>query len=269
MRLPVPLRTALAMACAGALASAPLLAPVSASASAERAVAPRAAAAMPHITAKVTKRGINRQACFHAKADYEYLLHHLVELARRYECEVHAYVLMTNHFHLLLTPHLWRGASLMMKLLGQRYAQYINRTHRRSGTMWDGRFHSSLVEDARYVLACYRYIETNPVRAHMTMAASDYRWSSYHANGGGKVDSLVRPHAAYAALDLDPECRTRAYAQLCSQELPTKTIDEIRRAIKIGGAIGARRRKRGRPAKLNEKNGVRPHLFGVDQAGSG
>ena len=217
----------------------------------------------------VVQRGINRSDCFFDDSDYLAYLDYLRKFAARFGCSVHAYCLMTNHVHLLLTPHSKESCGLLMKNLSQHYVQRTNYRLKRTGTLWEGRFHSSLVLSDSYALACYRYIETNPVRAHMTMAASDYRWSSYHANGGGKVDSLVRPHAAYAALDLDPECRTRAYAQLCSQELPTKTIDEIRRAIKIGGAIGARRRKRGRPAKLNEKNGVRPPLFGVDQAGSG
>ena len=217
----------------------------------------------------VVQRGINRSDCFFDDSDYLAYLDYLRKFAARFGCSVHAYCLMTNHVHLLLTPHSKESCGLLMKNLSQHYVQRTNYRLKRTGTLWEGRFHSSLVLSDSYALACYRYIETNPVRAHMTMAASDYRWSSYHANGGGKVDSLVRPHAAYATPDLDPECRTRAYAQLCSQELPTKTIDEIRRAIKIGGAIGARRRKRGRPAKLNEKNGVRPHLFGVDQAGSG
>jgi putative transposase len=217
----------------------------------------------------VVQRGINRSDCFFDDSDYLAYLGYLRKFAARFGCSVHAYCLMTNHVHLLLTPHSKESCGLLMKNLSQHYVQRTNYRLKRSGTLWEGRFHSSLVLSDAYALACYRYIETNPVRARMTTTASEYRWSSYHANGDGKVDTLVRPHRAYAALELDPARTVRAYAELCAQPLPAETVDEIRRAIKIGGAIGARRRKRGRPAKLNEKNGVRPHLFGVDQSSSG
>ena len=217
----------------------------------------------------VVQRGINGSDCFFDDSDCLAYLDYLHKFARRFACSVHAYCLMTNHVHLLLTPHSKESCALLMKNLSQHYVQRTNYRLRRSGTLWEGRFHSSLVLSEAYALACYRYIETNPVRAHMTSTASEYRWSSYHANGGGTVDSLVRPHPAYAALDPDPGRRVRAYAELCAQRLPADTVEQIRKAIRIGGAIGARRRKRGRPAKLDEKNGVRPHLFGVDQSSSG
>jgi putative transposase len=217
----------------------------------------------------VVQRGINRSDCFFSDSDYLAYLHYLHKFAARFGCSVHAYCLMTNHVHLLLTPHSKESCGLLMKNLSQHYVQRTNYRLKRTGTLWEGRFHSSLVLSEAYALACYRYIETNPVRAHMTTTASEYRWSSYHANGGGKVDSLVRPHQAYAALEPDPGRRVRAYAELCAQLLPADTVEQIRKAIRIGGAIGARRRKRGRPAKLDEKNGVRPHLFGVDQSSSG
>jgi len=217
----------------------------------------------------VVQRGINRSDCFFGDTDYLAYLDYLRKFAARFGCSVHAYCLMTNHVHLLLTPHRKESCALLMKNLSQHYVQRTNYRLKRSGTLWEGRFHSSLVLSAAYALACYRYIEMNPVRACMTKTASEYRWSSYHANGGGQVDSLVHPHPAYAALESDPARRVRAYADLCAQQLPVETIDEIRRAIRIGGAIGAQRRTRGRPAKLDEKNGVRPHLFGVDQSSSG
>ena len=217
----------------------------------------------------VVQRGINRSDCFFGDSDCLAYLDYLHKFAGRFGCSVHAYCLMTNHVHLLLTPHSKESCALLMKNLSQHYVQRTNYRLKRSGTLWEGRFHSSLVLSEAYALACYRYIETNPVRAQMTSTASEYRWSSYHANGGGKVDSLVRPHPAYAALDPDPGRRVRAYAELCAQLLPADTVEQIRKAIRIGGAIGARRRKRGRPAKLDEKNGVRPHLFGVDQSSSG
>ena len=228
-----------------------------------------ARAVMVDFPLHVVQRGINRSDCFFGDSDYLAYLHYLRKFAERFGCSVHAYCLMTNHVHLLLTPHSKESCGLLMKNLSQHYVQRTNYRLKRSGTLWEGRFHSSLVLSERYALACYRYIETNPVRARMTMTASEYRWSSYHANGEGMVDSLIRPHPAYAALEADPARRVQAYAELCAQLLPAESVDEIRRAIRIGGAIGARRRQRGRPPKLDEKNGVRPHLFGVDQPSSG
>ncbi len=228
-----------------------------------------ARAVMVDFPLHVVQRGNNKNDCFFSDSDYLAYLDYLRRFAGRFGCSVHAYCLMTNHVHLLLTPHSKESCGLLMKNLSQHYVQRTNYRLKRSGTLWEGRFHSSLVLSDSYALACYRYIETNPVRARMTTTASEYRWSSYHANGGGMADSLVRPHPAYASLGSDPARSVRAYADLCAQQLPVETIDEIRRAIRSGGAIGARRRKRGRPAKLDEKNGVRPHLFGVDQSSSG
>lgn len=106
----------------------------------------------------IIQRGNNRAVCFHAEADYWRYLDDLTEQSRRFGCTVHAYVLMTNHVHLLLTPAKADGAGQMMKHLGQRYVQYVNRVYRRSGTLWEGRFRSCLTQSEDYVLACYRYI---------------------------------------------------------------------------------------------------------------
>ena len=115
----------------------------------------------------IIRRGNNRQACFFAEEDYFFFLDHLAKLTKRFHCSLHAYVLMTNHFHLLLSSDLPNGPSLLMKFLGQRYVQYVNRAYKRSGSLWEGRFRSSLVQTQHYVLGCYRYIEMNPVRANM------------------------------------------------------------------------------------------------------
>ena len=225
---------------------------------------PRAArAVIAHYPLHVVQRGINRSDCFFNESDYLTYLGYLRTFAERFGCSVHAYCLMTNHVHLLLTPHTATACGQLMKNLSQHYVQRTNYRLKRTGTLWEGRYYSSLVLSESYTLACYRYIETNPVRARMTTTAAEYLWSSHNANGEGTVDSLIRPHSAYSALGLDPYQRMRAYAELCAQALPEETIEEIRRAIRIGGAIGARRRKRGRPSKLDEKNGVRPHLFSV------
>ena len=139
----------------------------------------RARISMPGIPWHIIQRGNNRSACFYAEEDYRLYLDHLKEQADKYGCAVHAYVLMTNHVHLLLTPEKENSAALLMKNLGQRYVQYINRTYRRSGTLWEGRFRSCLTQTEDYVLACYRYIELNPVRANMVNHPRAYPWSSY------------------------------------------------------------------------------------------
>lgn len=195
---------------------------------------PRVAGLPVHII----QRGNNRQACFYAEADYRFFLRQLSELATRCWCEVHAYVLMTNHVHLLLTPSLPQGASLLMKLLGQRYVQYINRIYRRSGTLWDGRFRSSLVQDGRYVLACYRYIEMNPVRANMVKHPAEYPWSSYASNAAGQAMSWLTPHGEYLALGSDDEKRQAAYGGLFDGEVDPQLLRDIRVSAHAGYALG-------------------------------
>ena len=189
----------------------------------------------------IIQRGNNRQACFYAEADYQFFLHHLSELAKRFKCELHAYVLMTNHVHLLLTPYLVRGPSLLMKLLGQRYVQYINKTYRRSGTLWDGRFRSCLVQDSRYVLACYRYIERNPVRANMVNHPIEYPWSSYATNATGKSLPWLTPHGEYLGLASDGDKRQAAYRGLFESELDQQLLRAIRVSTHGGYAIGSSR----------------------------
>ena len=140
----------------------------------------------------VVQRGINRNACFFADTDYRTYLRYLAEFSTRFSCSVHAYCLMTNHVHLLLTPHTPDACARLMKNLGQCYVQGVNQRLRRTGTLWEGRFHSCLVTAERYVLACYRYIELNPVRAGMVAAPGEYRWSSYRANAEARPDALLR-----------------------------------------------------------------------------
>lgn len=127
----------------------------------------RARLSIPGIPWHIIQRGNNRTACFYADEDYRRYLDTLGEQAEKHGCQIHAYVLMTNHVHLLITPEREESAGLLMKHLGQRYVQYVNRTYRRSGTLWESRFRSCLAREEEYVLACYRYIELNPVRADM------------------------------------------------------------------------------------------------------
>jgi len=206
----------------------------------------------------IIKRGNNRQACFYADEDYQIFLHHLGELAARFKCEVHAYVLMTNHFHLLVTPYMGRGASLLMKLLGQRYVQYVNRTYKRCGTLWDGRFRSNVVQSARYVLACYRYIEMNPVRASMVQDPVDYPWSSHAANAEGKPVKWLTPHGEYLALGVAAETRFAAYRGLFATELDPGLVRAIRGAAHAGYAIGSQRFREEIAAALKERVARQP-----------
>ena len=189
----------------------------------------------------IIQRGNNRQPCFFTDEDHQFFLHHLGELARRFQCEPHAYVLMTNHMHLLLTSDLEEGASLLMKFLGQRYVQYVNRTYKRSGTLWEGRFRSSLVQSQHYVLACYRYIEMNPVRANMVKHPGDYPWSSYAANAEGKRHAWLTPHGEYLALGSTDRKRQQAYRNLFATQLDRELLREIRVSTHGGYALGDNR----------------------------
>ena len=201
----------------------------------------RARLSLPGIPWHIIQRGKNRSVCFHAEADYQFYLHYLKEFADRFGCAVHAYVLMTNHVHLLLTPAREDSAGLLMKHLGQRYVQYINRTYRRSGTLWEGRFRSCLTQSEDYVLACYRYIELNPVRAAMVMKPQDYRWSSYHANGLGRANALISPHEEYRRLGRSEGDRREAYRALCRAHVDEALVEEIRDATNGNYALGNKR----------------------------
>ena len=184
------------------------------------------------------QRGNNRSACFFAEDDYALYLRHLGELSRKFGCRVHAYVLMTNHVHLLLTPEGIDSASLTMKHLGQRYVQYVNRTYRRSGTLWEGRFRSCLCQSESYVLACYRYIELNPVRAGMCVHPRGYRWSSYRANAEAAHDPVVTADDEYRRLGTTTQARRAAYRRLFEEQLDPKVVEAIRESTRGNYALG-------------------------------
>lgn len=187
----------------------------------------------------VIQRGNNRQACFRSDADRERYLGWLKDYAEDCGCAVHAYVLMGNHVHLLLTPREAAGAARLMKSLGQRYVQDFNRRHGRSGTLWEGRFRSCIVQSERYLLTCARYIELNPVRAAMVARPADYRWSSHRANARGVPDGLIRPHALYLALGTTPQARCAAYRGLFRQAFEPAQLEDIRRATNANAVLGA------------------------------
>ena len=201
----------------------------------------RARLALPGVPVHLIQRGNNRGACFFADEDYALYLHHLSALAPKFGCHVHAYVLMTNHVHLLLTPKTATGASSLMKHLGQRYVQYVNRSYRRSGTLWEGRFRSCLAREESYVLACYRYIETNPIRAEMVKHPRQYKWSSYRVNAEGAASNLVTPHAHYRALGNTDDERQDAYKALFRTDVDEEILREIRDATNGNYALGSKR----------------------------
>jgi putative transposase len=178
----------------------------------------------------IIQRGNNRLPCFVTRNDYLAYLDMLRECAFDCGCAVHAYVLMTNHVHLLLSPDDDDGASLMMQRLGRRYVGYFNRRHGRTGTLWEGRFRSSLIEDERYLMICHRYIELNPVRARMVDAPSYYPWSSHAANAFGHDSALLTPHPGYTGLGIDSLTRQAVYRDMFNETLPDEVLDGVRQA---------------------------------------
>jgi putative transposase len=165
-------------------------------------------------TQHLIQRGNNRAPCFFADSDYPFYLAQLKDAADKHLCHVHAYVLMTNHIHLLTTPQQDHAVTGMMKQLSQNYTQYVNFKYQRSGSVWDGRYKASVIDSERYLLACYRYIELNPVRAKMVNKPSDYPWSSARCHGLGDVNDLITDHECYLALASTPEERQRNYRKL-------------------------------------------------------
>jgi len=186
----------------------------------------------------VVQRGNNRDACFFTDDDYAFYLEVLADACRRYRVRVHAYVLMTNHVHLLLTPQTVDGVSRVMQSIGRRYVQYVNKTYRRSGTLWESRHKASLVDAERYLLACCLYIELNPVAAGMVKHPGDYRWSSYLGSAWGERDDLISPHALYLALGEDASTRQLRYRELFANRLSRELVHEIRTALIFSMPLG-------------------------------
>lgn len=176
----------------------------------------------------IVQRGLDRQACFFKPADCHLYLELMQEAAKRYDCQIHAYVLMTNHVHLLVTPQQDSGISFMMQRLSQRYVRIINKSCRRTGTLWEGRYKAGLIDTESYLLTCMRYIELNPVRARMASHPAEHAWSSYRHNGQGTPDSAVTAHPLYLQLGHDQPSRCRAYRELFTSDIEPELLNEIR-----------------------------------------
>mgnify|MGYP002343975178 CR=1 FL=1 len=221
---------------------------------------------MPGCAQHIIQRGNNRNACFYSESDYKFYLHLLEVSSRKYEVSIHAFVLMTNHVHFLATPASEFGVSGMMQSIGRSYVQYINYTYERTGTLWEGRYKSTLVDSDYYCLIASRYIELNPVRARMVEHPAEYPWSSYQSNGLGKKIKLLTAHYLYEGLGTTKEERLKNYRGLYEGHIPEKTLEELRDATNKGWAVGsekfieevqlacgraARKRKRGGDRRSN------------------
>jgi len=191
----------------------------------------------------VIQRGNNRQVCFADEQDFTAYAGWLKGYSKKYQVDIHAWVLMTNHVHLLCTPRGQNAVSHMMQSLGRHYVRYFNFSYKRTGTLWEGRFKSCLVQEETYLIQLYRYIELNPVRAGMVEQPSDYVWSSYPINALGKVSELCTPHAVYLALGKDANERQASYRELFKHHVDGKLLEDIRLAVNKGMALGSERFK--------------------------
>lgn len=189
------------------------------------------------------QRGNNRQAIFHCDDDRRVYKAWLAEAAAANACGIHAYVLMTNHVHLLVTPDGEDSVPRMMQVLGRRYVRHINFCYRRSGTLWEGRYRAAPIESEAYFLACSRYIELNPVRARMVLRPLDYPWSSYRAQAHGKADPLLKEHALYRALGRNAAERQTSYRALFATPLGNEFVEALRAATNGGWVFGSERFK--------------------------
>jgi len=210
------------------------------------------------IAQHIVQRGNDRLPCFHDDEDRRRYLTALRQLAARYDCALHAYVLMTNHVHLLATPESAGAISRMMQTLGRLYVSDFNARHRRTGTLWEGRYRSCLVGGARYVLTCHRYIELNPVRAAMVAHPADFPWSSHAANAAGTLNPLLRPHPDYLTLGATREQRQSAYRALFADVLRQAQIDDIRTYLQQQRALGNDRFQAMVERKLGRCATIRP-----------
>jgi putative transposase len=193
---------------------------------------------LPDVPAHIVQRGNNRNACFFSDDDYLYYLEVLGQGLRRYGVKLHAYCLMTNHVHLLMTPMDKVGISRVMQHLGRLYVLYINRTYRRSGTLWEGRHKASLVNSEEYLLTCYRYIDLNPVAAGMVNTPEQYHWSSYRWHAWGSKNKFIHDHALYQKLGPTIKDRQCAYRDLLKLQIPDEDIHKIKKCLDYNYPLG-------------------------------
>ena len=189
----------------------------------------------------IIQRGINRQACFACDEDIAAYAHWLAEGAIKFEVDIHAWVFMTNHVHLLLTPKNKSAISQLMQYLGRLYVRRFNYRYSRSGSLFDGRFKSSLIQDDHYLLTCLQYIELNPIRAGLVLDPGDYKWSSYQSHAFGKSVGMWTPHAVYSALGKSQEGCQRIYRNKIGDSISTEALTKIRHCANTGLVLGTKR----------------------------
>ncbi len=186
----------------------------------------------------IIQRGNNRQAIFASSRDYQALLDLLHDNAKKFDVAIHAYVLMINHFHLLATPQTAESLPQMMQSVGRSYVRYFNDSQKRSGTLWEGRYKSTLIQTDRYLLACMAYIDLNPVRGGLVTLPSDYPWSSYGHYTGARVDKFITPHPLVWELGNTPFAREAAYADLVRGGISAQQKDDLTQSALSGWALG-------------------------------
>lgn len=201
------------------------------------ATMPRPRHVIPGTPLHITQRGVDRCPTFIADDDFALYLWVLHAASQATDCAVHAYVLMTNHVHLLLTPGDMAGPARLMRAIGTRYVRYFNDRYRRTGTLWEGRFRSTAVDTDSYFFACSRYIERNPQRAGLTDDPATYMWSSFRCNAHGEPDRIVTPHPLYTSLGADTVTRSRTYRRLFAIEQPPTVIAAVRTASRARRAL--------------------------------
>jgi putative transposase len=189
------------------------------------------------LTQHVINRGNNRGDIFRAEQDYLFFLRALRDASVRHRLDVHAYTLMTNHFHIVATPREATGLSDAMHLVGTRYVGYFNRRYARTGRLFEGPFKSSVIDTETYWFTCMRYVELNPVRAGLVSDPAAYRWSSYHSNALGVGDRLTTPHSLYVSLGESTASRQQSWRELCREAIPEEDLFEIREAIRCSAVI--------------------------------
>ncbi len=219
----------------------------------------------------IVQVGHNNLACFFDDEDYQFYIHSLKVAADQYQVDVHAYVLLPSSIQIIATPRVPQGISSMMQSLGRRYVQYANHRYKRSGTLWGGRYKSSLIDSDAYLLTCYRYVELKPMYLGLSDGPEEYPWSSFHHHAALETNHLIVDHRLYKELGDSMEARGRAYRKLFSYEFDRRMLDYIADTVKLGQVLGGdafkekiekvanqrvRPLKRGRPKKVRETDGA-------------
>lgn len=207
----------------------------------ERAVARHLRPRVIGQTQHVVQRGNNKSDIFRSAEDYDLFLEALSEASGRHALKVNAYVLMTNHVHLMVTPDAADAVSLAMQAIGRRYVYYFNRKYGRTGGLFEGRFRSMIVNTEMYWYRCMRYVELNPVRAQLVAKPDEYRWSSYAAHALGRPDRILVQHPLYLCLGATPAARQEAWREICREALPEDQLTELRCAVQRGTRVRPRR----------------------------